>query len=88
MKQLTILLCSVLIAGSAFAKDIKTYRVHYSIRGSGHDVIVQADTSYDARYTVEHMFPGALVTNTLWADRTSDCHCILLVNEDTDRSHT
>lgn len=40
-----------------------TYRVHYSISGSGHDVTVQAETSGEARETVQNMFPGAVVTN-------------------------
>jgi hypothetical protein len=39
-----------------------TFRVHYSIHGAGKDVIVNADSSDDARYTVEDMFPGAVVT--------------------------
>ena len=38
------------------------FKVHYSIRGSGKDIIVNANSSDDARHTVEDMFPGAVVT--------------------------
>jgi hypothetical protein len=46
-------------ASSAFAD---TFRVHYSMRGSGRDVTVQAESSSEARRTVMDMFPGAVVT--------------------------
>ena len=62
MKQLITILCSLLIAGSAFAGSAKSYRVHYTIHGSGKDIIVQADSSDDARRTVEDMFPDGYVT--------------------------
>jgi hypothetical protein len=39
-----------------------TFRVHYSLRGSGHDITVQAEPSAEARRTVMDMFPGAVVT--------------------------
>jgi hypothetical protein len=39
-----------------------TFRVHYSIRGSGRDVTVQADSASEARRTVIEMIPGAVVT--------------------------
>jgi hypothetical protein len=42
--------------------DAGTFRVHYSIRGSGRDVTVQAESSAEARRTVMDMFPGAVVT--------------------------
>jgi hypothetical protein len=54
-----ILLILVLTCGSVFAD---TFRVHYSIRGSGRDISVQAESSAEARRTVMDMFPGALVT--------------------------
>jgi hypothetical protein len=38
------------------------FKVHYSIHGSGKDVIVNADSSDDTRYTVQNMFPDAVVT--------------------------
>jgi hypothetical protein len=38
------------------------YRVHYSIRGSGRDITVLAESSSEARRVVMDMFPGALVT--------------------------
>jgi hypothetical protein len=49
----------LLLAGSAFAD---TFRVHYSIRGSGRDITVQAESSAEARRVVMEMFPGAVVT--------------------------
>jgi hypothetical protein len=36
--------------------------VHYSIRGSGRDITVQAESSSEARRTVFDMFPLAVVT--------------------------
>ena len=58
-KALTTLLALLLLASSAFAG---TFRVHYSIRGSGRDITVQAESSAEARRTVMDMFPGAVVT--------------------------
>jgi hypothetical protein len=49
----------LLLSSSAWAD---TFRVHYSIRGSGRDVTVQAESSSEARRTVMDMFPGAVVT--------------------------
>ena len=49
----------LLLASTAFAD---TYRVHYSIRGSGLNITVQAESSSEARRTVMDMFPGAVVT--------------------------
>ena len=40
MKAFLILAASVLTAGAVLAD---TYRVHYSIRGSGRDITVQAE---------------------------------------------
>jgi hypothetical protein len=59
MKLATILILSAILAGAACAD---TFRVHYSIRGSGRDITVLADTSSEARRTVMDMFPGAVVT--------------------------
>ena len=50
---------TLLLGGSAFAGS---FRVHYSVRGSGRDVTVQAESSAEARRTVMDMFPGAVVT--------------------------
>jgi hypothetical protein len=58
-KALTTLLALLLLASTAFAG---TFRVHYSIRGSGRDITVQAESSAEARRTVIEMFPGAVVT--------------------------
>jgi hypothetical protein len=54
-----VFLVAVLFCGTAWAG---TFRVHYSIRGSGRDVTVQAESSAEARRTVMDMFPGAVVT--------------------------
>jgi hypothetical protein len=58
MKRFILIL--LLTSASVFA-DI--FRVHYSIRGSGRDVTIQAASSSEARRTVMDMFPGAVVTN-------------------------
>jgi hypothetical protein len=58
-KQIQILTALLLLGGNAFADS---YRVHYSIRGSGRDITVQAESSAEARRTVMDMFPGAVVT--------------------------
>jgi hypothetical protein len=55
----TTLITLLLLASSAFAG---IFRVHYSIRGSGRDITVQAESSSEARRTVMDMFPGAVVT--------------------------
>jgi hypothetical protein len=50
----------LLIGGKVLAGS---FRVHYSIRGSGRDVTVQAESSAEARRTVMEMFgPHAVVT--------------------------
>ena len=58
-KPILTLAASLLIGGSAWAD---TLRVHYSVRGSGRDITVQAESSAEARRTVMEMFPGAVVT--------------------------
>jgi glycine cleavage system regulatory protein len=65
MKKLIIILCGLAIAGSAFAGNVKSYRVYFSTHGSRHTIIVRADSSWDARDTVRHMFPSVLVTNVI-----------------------
>jgi hypothetical protein len=50
-----LLIIVVLFCTSAFAGS---FRVHYSIRGSGRDVTVQAESSAVARRTVMDRFPG------------------------------
>jgi hypothetical protein len=60
MKKLTtILILSTILAGAACAGE---FRVHYSIRGSGRDITIVADTSAEARRVVMDLFPGAVVT--------------------------
>jgi hypothetical protein len=56
---LTFSMALLLLNGSVFAG---TFRVHYSIRGSGRDVTVQAESSAEARRTVMEIFPGSVVT--------------------------
>jgi hypothetical protein len=58
-KSISTLAALLLLGASAFADS---YRVHYSIRGSGRDITVQAGSSSEARRTVMDMFPGAVVT--------------------------
>jgi hypothetical protein len=58
-KSISTLAALLLLGASAFADS---YRVHYSIRGSGRDTTVQAESSSEARRTVMDMFPGAVVT--------------------------
>jgi hypothetical protein len=58
-KSLFTLMALLLLGGSAWADS---YRVHYSIRGSGRDITVQAESSAEARRVVMEMFPGAVVT--------------------------
>ena len=58
-KSLFTLAALLLFCGSAWAD---TFRVHYSIRGSGRDITVQAQSSAEARRTVLDMFPSAVVT--------------------------
>jgi hypothetical protein len=60
MRTLHLTLAALLLLGDTALAD--TYRVHYSIRGSGRDITVQADSSSEARKTVMEMFPGAVVT--------------------------
>jgi hypothetical protein len=59
MKNLLRLLAIMILVQSAQADQFK---VHYSIHGSGRDIIVNAETSEDARHTVEDMIPDAVVT--------------------------
>ena len=58
-KSLVSLAALLLVAGTSWAGS---FRVHYSIRGSGRDITVQAESSSEARRTVLDMFPRAVVT--------------------------
>lgn len=59
MKRL-ILTALLFAAGPAFAG---AYRVHYySLRGSGRDITVQAESGAEARRVVMQIIPGATVT--------------------------
>ena len=57
-KSMTTLAVLLLLGGSAFAGS---YRVHYSIRGSGRDITVQAESSAEARRMVMDMFGKSCV---------------------------
>ena len=46
MKIRLILVALLMMAGAALADN---YRVHYSIRGSGRDITVQAESAAEAR---------------------------------------
>jgi hypothetical protein len=59
--KLTTGVALLLTCASALAKDVR-WRVHYSIGGNGHDAIVPAESSVQARREVMDMFPGAVVT--------------------------
>jgi hypothetical protein len=59
-KSLFSLAALLLLAGTSLADS---YRVHYSIRGSGREMTVQAESSSEARRVVMDMFPKAVVTN-------------------------
>ena len=58
-KAKAVALLLLLLASSALADS---YRVHYSIRGSGRDITVQAESSAEARRTVMDMIPRAVIT--------------------------
>ena len=58
MKKL-ILAALLFAASPAWAG---TFRVHYSLRGAGRDITVQAQSSAEARRVVTQIFPGAVVT--------------------------
>ena len=54
------LLALATLAASAFAG---TFRVTYTTpRGQSHRITVQAESTADARRTVQYLFPGAVVT--------------------------
>jgi hypothetical protein len=57
--KIKLIIPLLLLASSAFAD---TFRVHYSVHGSGRDITVQAESSQEARRTVMEMFPNAVMT--------------------------
>ena len=59
MKKATLAAAALLLlAGNVLADP---YRVSYSLRGSGKKITVQAESSAEARRTVQDIFPGATV---------------------------
>ena len=59
MKIIISISIALLLAGSALAD---TYRVSYTLRGSGKKITILAESSSEARRTVMDMFPGCYVT--------------------------
>jgi hypothetical protein len=59
MRKIITLTIALLVVSNAWAGS---FRVHYSVDGSGRNVTVQAESSAEARRTVMDMFPGAVVT--------------------------
>ena len=60
MKKSLFTLAALLFLVGTLRAD--TFRVHYSIRGSGRDNTVQAQSSVEARRGVMDHVPGAVVT--------------------------
>ena len=60
--KLTTAIALLLTCASTLAKDLR-WRAHYSIGASGHDAIVAAESSVQARREVMNMFPGTVVTS-------------------------
>jgi predicted small secreted protein len=61
MRKSLLMLAAWLLLAGPLAAD--TFRVHYSIRGAGRDITVLAESSAEARRTVQDMFgPAAVVT--------------------------
>jgi hypothetical protein len=58
-KTILTLIALAMLAGSAFAGS---YRVSYSLNGAGKQITVEAQSTQDARNTVQDLFPGAVVT--------------------------
>jgi hypothetical protein len=58
-KSFLALAALLLLASSALAGG---FRVHYSTRGSGREITVQAESSSEARRTVMDLYPKAVVT--------------------------
>ena len=59
MKRIISISIALLLAGSALAD---TFRVSYTLRGSGKKITIQAESSSEARRVVMDMFPGCYVT--------------------------
>jgi DNA-binding XRE family transcriptional regulator len=59
-----LLLAALLFAAGPARAGETAYRVRYSLGGSGRDIIVQAESSAEARRVVMQLIPGATVTGT------------------------
>ena len=60
--KLLILTALLFAASLAWAGETAPYRVRYSLGGSDRDIIVQAESSAEARRVVMQLIPGATVT--------------------------
>ena len=58
-KAILTLIALAMLAGSALAG---TFRVSYTHHGLGKRITVQAESTAEARRTVQDLFPGAVVT--------------------------
>jgi hypothetical protein len=58
-KTILTLIALAILAGSAFAGS---YRVTYTAGGLIQRITVQAESTQEARRTVQNLFPGAVVT--------------------------
>jgi hypothetical protein len=63
MKQILILLMTASMAMAGF--HFSAYKVHYSWDGVGYDVVVQAQSSQEAKDYIENIIPGSTVTNVM-----------------------
>ena len=59
MKKFLAISIALFFAGSALADS---YRVSYTLRGSGKKITIEAESSAEARRVVMDLFPGSYVT--------------------------
>jgi hypothetical protein len=52
-------------AQTSFAGGIHHFKVLYSLHGSGHEIIVAAESTSDARSTVQTLVPEAVVYSAI-----------------------
>jgi hypothetical protein len=63
MKILATTTIIMLIAFWPAAAPADTFRIHYTLRGSGRDITIQADSTQEARQFIRDAVPGAMVTS-------------------------
>jgi hypothetical protein len=59
MKEFVVILTLIAMAGTAAAG---TFRVSYTLAGAGKRITVVAESTAEARRTVQDLFPGAVAT--------------------------